>query len=277
VTTDAAIWVKGLQKSYKDLHVLRGVDFDVAPGSIFALLGSNGAGKTTVVRILSTLLKADAGTASVDGFDVARQPANVRESISLTGQFAAVDEILSGRENLVLVAQLRHLKHPGKIADGLLERFSLTDAAARKVSTYSGGMRRRLDIAMSLIGNPPVIYLDEPTTGLDPEGRVEVWHAVKELARHGTTVLLTTQDLDEAEQLADRIAILHRGRIIVNGTLAELKQLLPPAKVEYVEKQPTLEDVFLALVGDDGKDDNDSDAEKAATTDTPGGRRSKEQ
>ena len=242
--------MRGLEKSYKKLHVLRGVDFDVARGSIFALLGSNGAGKTTVVKILSTLLKADAGTASVNGFDVATQAADVRDSISLTGQFAAVDEILSGRENLVLVARLRHLKDPGAIADDLLERFSLTDAAARKVSTYSGGMRRRLDIAMSLIGNPPVIFLDEPTTGLDPQARIEVWQAVKELAEHGTTVLLTTQYLDEAEQLADRIAILHQGRIIVNGTLAELKQLLPPAKVEYVEKQPTLEDVFLAIVGD---------------------------
>ena len=249
-----AIHVRGLEKSYKELDVLRGVDFDVARGSIFALLGSNGAGKTTVVKILSTLLKADAGTASINGFDVATQPANVRESISLTGQFAAVDEILTGRENLVLVARLRHLEDPGTIADDLLDRFSLTDAAARKVSTYSGGMRRRLDIAMSLIGNPPVIFLDEPTTGLDPQGRIEVWQAVKELAGHGTTVLLTTQYLDEAEQLADRIAILHEGRIIVNGTLDELKQLLPPAKVEYVEKQPTLEDVFLAIVADDGKD-----------------------
>jgi ABC-2 type transport system ATP-binding protein len=249
----AAIHVRGLEKSYKTLGVLRGVDFDVTRGSIFALLGSNGAGKTTVVNILSTLLKADAGTASVNGFDVATQAADVRESFSLTGQFAAVDEILSGRENLVLVAHLRHLKDPGAIADDLLERFSLTDAAARRVSTYSGGMRRRLDIAMSLIGNPPVIFLDEPTTGLDPQGRIEVWQAVKELAEHGTTVLLTTQYLDEAEQLADRIAILHGGRIIVDGTLAELKQLLPPAKVEYVEKQPTLEDVFLAIVGDGGK------------------------
>ncbi|WP_422935628.1 ABC transporter ATP-binding protein [Sinomonas sp. P47F7] len=244
-----AIHVQGLEKSYKKLEVLRGVDFDVARGSIFALLGSNGAGKTTVVKILSTLLKADAGTASVNGFDVAAQPAEVRESISLTGQFAAVDEILSGRENLVLVAQLRHLKNPGAIADGLLARFSLTDAASRKVATYSGGMRRRLDIAMSLIGNPPLIFLDEPTTGLDPQARLEVWQAVRELAQQGTTVLLTTQYLDEAEQLADRIAILHGGRIIVNGTLAELKQLLPPAEVEYVEKQPTLEDVFLAIVG----------------------------
>jgi ABC-2 type transport system ATP-binding protein len=244
--------------------VLRGVDFDVTRGSIFALLGSNGAGKTTVVKILSTLLKADAGTAGVNGFDVATQAAHVRESISLTGQFAAVDEILSGRENLVLVARLRHLKDPGTIADELLERFALTDAAARKVATYSGGMGRRLDIAMSLIGNPPVIFLDEPTTGLDPQARIEVWQAVKELADQGTTVLLTTQYLDEAEQLADRIAILHEGRIIVNGTLAELKLRLPPAKVEYVEKQPTLKDVFLSIVGDNGKD-GDAPAMTAAS------------
>lgn len=246
------IEVRGLEKSYKDLRVLRGVDFDVARGSIFALLGSNGAGKTTVVRILSTLLKPGAGTAVVNGFDVVRQAAEVRESFSLTGQFAAVDEILTGRENLVLIARLRHLSDPGRVADDLLARFSLTDAGARKVSTYSGGMRRRLDIAMSLIGDPPVIFLDEPTTGLDPQARLEVWQTVKELAGHGTTVLLTTQHLDEAEQLADRIAILHQGRIIANGTLSELKRLLPPAKVEYVEKQPTLEEVFLAVVGDDG-------------------------
>jgi ABC-2 type transport system ATP-binding protein len=249
------IRVQGLEKSYGKLEVLRGVDFDVERGSIFALLGSNGAGKTTVVRILATLLKADAGTASVNGFGVSAQPANVRESFSLTGQFAAVDEILSGRENLVLVARLRHLQDPGAIADDLLDRFALTDAGARRVSTYSGGMRRRLDIAMSLIGNPPVIFLDEPTTGLDPEARIEVWQAVKELAGRGTTVLLTTQYLNEAEQLADRIAILHQGRIIANGTLTELKQLLPPAKVEYVEKQPTLEEIFLAIIGDDAKSD----------------------
>jgi ABC-2 type transport system ATP-binding protein len=246
-----AIRVQGLEKSYTKVRVLRGVDFDVARGSIFALLGSNGAGKTTTVKILATLLKADAGTASVNGFDVAAQAADVRESISLTGQFAAVDEILTGRENLVLVARLRHLKDPGKIADDLLARFQLSDAAGRRVSTYSGGMRRRLDIAMSLMGNPPVIFLDEPTTGLDPQSRVEVWNSVKELAGQGTTVLLTTNTLDEAEQLADRVAILHQGRIIANGTLAELKQLFPPAQVEYVEKQPTLEDIFLAITGDD--------------------------
>lgn len=172
----------------------------------------------------------------------------MRESISLTGQFAAVDGLLSGRENLVLIARLRHLEAPGVVADELLDRFALTEAARRRVSTYSGGMRRRLDIAMSLIGDPPVVFLDEPTTGLDPQARLEVWRSVRELAGQGTTVLLTTQHLEEAEHLADRIAILHEGRIIVDGTLAELKAMLPPATVEYVEKQPTLEDVFLAIV-----------------------------
>jgi ABC-2 type transport system ATP-binding protein len=255
MTTRPAIRAQGIEKSFKDLHVLRGVDFDVTSGSIFALLGSNGAGKTTLVRILSTLLKADAGAASVQGFDVAGKPGDVRESISLTGQFAAVDEVLNGWENLVLVAKLRHLNNPAGIADALLARFSLTDAGNRRASTYSGGMRRRLDIAMSLIGNPPIIFLDEPTTGLDPQARIEVWQTVKELAKGGTTVLLTTQYLDEAEQLADRIAILHKGTIIQDGTLTELKQLLPTAEVEYIEKQPSLEDVFLALVGDTAETD----------------------
>jgi ABC-2 type transport system ATP-binding protein len=249
MTTTSAIEVAGITKSYGDHAVLRGVDLTVPAGTIFALLGSNGAGKTTVVRILSTLLRADAGTAAVNAYDVATQPAKVRESISLTGQFAAVDEILTGRENLVLVAELRHLKDPGRIAGELLARFDLTDAAGRRVATYSGGMRRRLDIAMSLIGNPPVLFLDEPTTGLDPQSRIEVWRTVQELAGHGTTVLLTTQYLEEAEQLADRIAILHEGRIIAEGTLAELKRLFPPAEVEYVEKQPSLEDIFLAITG----------------------------
>jgi ABC-2 type transport system ATP-binding protein len=246
---EPAIRVRGLEKAYDGLEVLQGVDLDVARGSIVALLGSNGAGKTTVVNILSTLLKADAGTATVNGFDVVAHGAEVRESISLTGQFAAVDEILTGRENLVLVARLRHRPDPGRIADDLLARFELTEAAQRRVATYSGGMRRRLDIAMSLIGGPPVIFLDEPTTGLDPQARLEVWRAVRDLAGKGATVLLTTQYLDEAEHLADRIAILHQGRIIADGTLAELKRLLPPAEIEYVEKQPTLEEVFLAVTG----------------------------
>jgi ABC-2 type transport system ATP-binding protein len=246
----AAISISGLTKSYKKLEVLKGVDLEVERGSIFALLGSNGAGKTTLIKILATLLHADAGVASIEDVDVASAPAAVRELISLTGQFAAVDEKLSGRENLLLVARLRHVAKPGDVADALLARFSLTEAGGRKASTYSGGMRRRLDIAMSLIGEPKVVFLDEPTTGLDPEARLEVWAAIRELAGKGTTVLLTTQYLDEAEQLADRIAILHEGRIIVNGTLAELKKLLPPAKKEYVEKQPTLEEVFFAITKD---------------------------
>jgi ABC-2 type transport system ATP-binding protein len=244
-----SIQVKGLQKSYKQLHVLKGVDFEVEKGSIFALLGSNGAGKTTIIKILTTLLKHDAGTATVNGFDVVAKPDDVRQSISLTGQFAAVDEILTGRENLIMVARLRHLHDARPVADDLLNRFGLTDAADRRVSTYSGGMRRRLDIAMSLIGKPQIIFLDEPTNGLDPEVRIEVWKTVKELAGSGTTVFLTTQYLEEAEQLAGKIAILHEGKIIANGTLAELKKLFPSAKVEYVEKQPSLEDIFLAIIG----------------------------
>ena len=226
-----SIQVQGLQKSYKNLPVLQGVDFDVKKGSVFALLGSNGAGKTTIVKILTTLLKQDGGTATVNGFDVAVKPDDVRRSISLTGQFAAVDEILTGRENLIMIARLRHLKDPNHVADELLNRFSLTEAADRAVATYSGGMRRRLDIAMSLVGKPQVIFLDEPTTGLDPEGRIEVWKIVKELANNGTTVFLTTQYLEEAEQLADQIAILHEGKIIANGTLADLKKMFPPANM----------------------------------------------
>jgi ABC-2 type transport system ATP-binding protein len=247
--TEKAILVKGLKKSYKQLDVLKEVDFDVEPGTIFALLGSNGAGKTTIVKILTTLIRHDSGTAIINGFDVALKPNSVRHSISLTGQFVAVDEILTGRENLVMIARLRHLNNPRQVADDLLNRFGLTDAADRRVSTYSGGMRRRLDIAMSLVGKPQIIFLDEPTTGLDPEVRIEFWQIIKKLADGGTTIFLTTQYLDEAEQLADRIAILHEGRIIVSGSFEELKKLFPPAKVEYVEKQPTLEEIFLAIIG----------------------------
>src|SRR5579875_89917 len=244
-----AIQVNGVRKSFKATQVLKGIDFEVRRGEIFALLGSNGAGKTTTINILSTLLKPDGGNASVCGYDVTRQPEKVRESISLTGQFAAVDGILTGRENLMLIANLRGVPNARKTADTLLSRFGLRDAANRRAASYSGGMTRRLDIAMRLVGTPSVIFLDEPTTGLDPEGRLEVWKTVKALADGGTTILLTTQYLDEAEQLADRIAILHGGKIITTGTLAELKEMFPPAKVEYIEKQPTLEEIFLAIIG----------------------------
>lgn len=247
--SNVAISVKGLKKSFKDKEVLKGVDFDVKRGEIFALLGSNGAGKTTTVHILSTLMKAEGGELAICGFDVQRQPDRVRQSISLTGQFAALDGMLTGRENLMMIAKLRGVSNPTQVADNLLTRFSLTDAANRRADQYSGGMKRRLDIAMSLIGTPAVIFLDEPTTGLDPEARIEVWETVKELADGGTTILLTTQYLEEAEQLADRIAILHEGKIITTGTLTELKEMFPPVKVEYIEKQPTLEDIFLAIIG----------------------------
>lgn len=303
-----AIQVKGLKKSFKDTDVLKGVDLEVKRGDIFALLGSNGAGKTTIVKILTTLIKQDGGAAAVNGYDVADKPGSVRQSISLTGQFAAVDEVLTGRENLVMIAKLRHLRNAREAADDLLHRFHLTEAADRRVATYSGGMSRRLDIAMSLIGKPQLIFLDEPTTGLDPEGRIEVWKTIRELAGNGTTVFLTTQYLEEADQLADRIAILHGGRIVAEGTAADLKKMIPHGHVElrfhdgaaaeqaravltgydaipqegaptlsvvtdgsvrqmadiltrlekagvqaaeYAQKLPTLEDVFLAIVGED--------------------------
>lgn len=245
----AAITVRNLKKSYKTVKVLDDVSFEVERGSIFALLGANGAGKTTAIKILSTLLTEDAGTIEICGYNVRQNPEKIRECISLTGQFAAVDGMLTGKENLELIAKLRRVANPSTVADELLERFGLTDAGSRRADTYSGGMVRRLDIAMSLIGLPQIIFLDEPTTGLDPEARIEVWKTVSELAKNGTTILLTTQYLEEAEQLADKIAILHKGTIIANGTLDELKKLLPPAKKEYIEKQPTLEEIFLAITG----------------------------
>ena len=247
--TAPAILVEDLTKSFGSVDVLRGVDLQIPAGSVYALLGSNGAGKTTAIRILATLTEPDGGSAAVAGYDVVTDAEQVRQAISLTGQYTAVDDVLTGRENLALVARLRHLPDPSRIADDLLARFSLTDAGSRRAGTYSGGMRRRLDIAMSLVGSPSVVFLDEPTTGLDPEARAEVWRAVEQLAAGGTTVVLTTQYLEEAERLADRIAILHGGRIIVEGTLEELGRLLPPTRVEYVEKRPTLEEIFLAVVG----------------------------
>lgn len=229
---EAAIQAKSLRKSYKNVAVLEDVSFSVQKGTVFALLGSNGAGKTTTINILTTLIKADGGAATVAGHDIAARPDKVRKEISLTGQFAAVDNRLTGRENLRLIGDLRHVADPAGTAAGLLRRFGLEEAADRGVSTFSGGMRRRLDIAMSLIGSPAVIFLDEPTTGFDPEGRNEMWRTIRKLAEGGTTVFLTTQQLEEADELADDIAVLHRGRIVASGTAGELKRLVPGGLIE---------------------------------------------
>jgi len=203
-----------------------GVDLDIQKGSIFCLLGSNGAGKTTIVKILSTLLKADSGEASLCGYDVKKNANQVRSAISLTGQYAAVDGLLTARENLRMVGRLSHVQDASSKTDALLEQFSLTNAADRPVSTFSGGMRRRLDIAMSLIGKPEIIFLDEPTTGLDPQSRIAMWKVIREMAGTGVTVFLTTQYIEEAEQLADHIAVLHQGTIIAQGSAQELKSML---------------------------------------------------
>lgn len=235
-----AITVTNLKKSYKKNAVLKDVSFTVEPGTIFALLGSNGAGKTTTINILTTLIPGDGGIATVGEYNVAKNPEKVRSMISLTGQFAAVDEMLTGRENLILIADLRHTGNSAKVASDLLKKFDLTDAADRRVQTYSGGMRRRLDIAMSLIGNPPIIFLDEPTTGLDPQARNDMWRTIKSLASSGTTIFLTTQYLEEADELADMIALLHKGTIVASGTARELKKLVPSGLVEFTfhdEKQ----------------------------------------
>ena len=243
------IQIKGVKKAYNAVEVLKGINLEVEQGDVFALLGSNGAGKTTLIRIMATLLKADAGGVVINGYDIEKNPGDIRGSISLTGQFAAIDDILTGRENLQMIAKLRHLKNSNQVADELINRFGMSEAADRRGITYSGGMKRRIDIAMSLVGNPKIIFLDEPTTGLDPEARLEVWKIVKELSAVGTTIFLTTQYLEEAEQLADKIAILHGGKIIALDTLEGLKKLFPPAKVEYIEKQPTLEEIFLTIIG----------------------------
>jgi len=228
---DKIIEVKNLKKSFKQNQVLKGVDFHIYKGKIFALLGSNGAGKTTCVKILSTLTKADSGSATICGYDVFKQANDVRGRISLTGQYAAVDEMLTGRENLHLISKLKHLPDFNKQTDKLLALIHLEDAADKLVAEYSGGMRRRLDIAMSLLGNPQVIFLDEPTTGLDPQNRIAMWDMIAKLAENGTTILLTTQYLEEAEYLADHIAILHDGVITAEGSPEELKKILPIGEV----------------------------------------------
>jgi ABC-2 type transport system ATP-binding protein len=257
--TQTAISVTNLQKSYKNVPVLEGLTFRIRKGTIFALLGSNGAGKTTVINILTTLLKADGGEAKVGGFDVVSHASDVRKHISLTGQFAAVDEVLTARENLVLIAQMRHDQNPARTAEKLLEQFDLTDAADRRTATFSGGMNRRLDIAMSLIGHPSVIFFDEPTTGLDPQSRNMMWQTIKALAAAGTTVFLTTQYLEEADQLADRIAILSQGQIVAEGTAQELKKLLPHGQIEFrFHNLKQLREATKLLNGHDLVHDNDA-------------------
>jgi len=228
-----AIVTTGLRKSFGDHVVLDGIDLNVPRGTVFSLLGANGAGKTTTVKILSTLISADGGSASVAGHDVTAEPDAVRAAIGVTGQFSAVDNLLTGRENLILMADLYHLGRTAgrKRADELLELFDLVEAGGKLVATYSGGMRRRLDLAMTQVGSPQVIFLDEPTTGLDPRGRRGMWQIVRELVTDGVTIFLTTQYLEEADELADRIAVLHRGRLVAEGTAAQLKRRIPGGHV----------------------------------------------
>lgn len=258
-----AIEVTGVAKSYGDQTVLRGIDLTVPTGTVYALLGPNGAGKTTMIRILSTLLPADAGQARVAGFDVQREPDGVRRSIGVTGQFSAIDELLTGRENLRLMADLAHLpaREAGARVDELLGRFGLADAADRRTATYSGGMKRRLDLAMTLVSRPRLIFLDEPTNGLDPRSRRDLWQIVRELLADGVTIFLTTQYLEEADQLAHTVGLLDDGRLVAEGTPAELKARAGGE---------TLDDVFLALTGHpataDENADGNADGDAAETT-----------
>ena len=265
---NSIISVSDLKKSYKGHAVLKGVSFEVKKGGIFALLGSNGAGKTTTINILATLVKADEGSASINGHNCFTHKNGVKKSISLTGQYATVDGLLTGRENLLLIGKLKQIKNPAATADSLLEKFNLSESANKLASAYSGGMRRRLDIAMGLIGDPDVIFLDEPTTGLDPQNRLAMWELVKEMSATGKTIFLTTQYLEEAEALADYIAVLHEGKIAAEGTPAELKDLLPSGMIKlsfantaYLEKSKSIlspyrianisnEDIHLSVLTD---------------------------
>lgn len=262
-----AIIVKDIKKSFKDVSVLKGVSFTVEKGSVIALLGSNGAGKTTMINILTTLLNADSGTAIVNGFDVAKQADDVRKQIGLTGQFAAVDDMLTGRENLIMFAKLWHLPRPKKIAADLLATFHLEEAADRAAMTYSGGMRRRLDIALSLIGTPPIVFLDEPTTGLDPQSRNAMWDIIRDMTKRGITVFLTTQYLDEADQLADTIAILHEGRIVTQGTPSQLKHRITERHMELKFSTAVLRATAKKLLASYGVTEDTTEGTLTVTTD----------
>ena len=250
-----AVCVTGLRKAYHDNVVLDGVDLDIGEGEVFALLGPNGAGKTTTVRILSTLIPADAGTATVLGHDLRTGAGAVRAGIGVTGQFSAVDNLLTGAENLLLMGRLLHLPAARARATALLERFDLVEAARRLPATYSGGMRRRLDIAMTLMGRPRLIFLDEPTTGLDPRSRHTMWQLIRDLATEGVTILLTTQYLEEADQLADRIAVLDHGRIVADGTPAELKRRIPGAHIRLRFTDAASLDAAAGALPDGTRDD----------------------
>ncbi|CAL9489214.1 Daunorubicin_doxorubicin resistance ATP-binding protein DrrA [Streptomyces sp. enrichment culture] len=255
--TSLAIAANGLRKSYGDKTVLDGIDLAVPEGTIFSLLGPNGAGKTTVVKILSTLITADAGELRVAGHDLAADPQAVRAAIGVTGQFSAVDGLITGEENMLLMADLHHLsKREGRrVAAELLERFDLTEAAKKPASTYSGGMKRRLDIAMTLVGSPRIIFLDEPTTGLDPRSRHNMWQIIRELVTGGTTVFLTTQYLEEADELADRIAVLNDGRIAAEGTADELKRIVPGGHVRLRFTDPTAYHHAVSALREASRDD----------------------
>jgi len=266
--TAPMIAASGLTKSYRANHVLRGLDLEVGRGEIFAMLGPNGAGKTTTVNILTTLITPDAGTASIAGIDVVRQPERVRGVISLTGQYASVDEFQTGEENLSMMARLAHLggrAGRARIAE-LLERFDLEDAARRRVETYSGGMRRRLDLAISLIAKPPVVFLDEPTTGLDPRSRAQMWAVVQELANAGTTILLTTQYLEEADQLADTIAVIDGGSVIARGTAAELKRGVSGDHIELTFGDQRSFDAAMRLIIDGSHSDDETRSIRVPTS-----------
>ncbi|MER7709600.1 ATP-binding cassette domain-containing protein [Streptomyces werraensis] len=256
--TDLAIAANGLRKSYGDRTVLDGVDLAVPEGTIFSLLGPNGAGKTTAVKILSTLVAADAGDVRVAGHDLAADPQAVRAAIGVTGQFSAVDGLITGEENMLLMADLNHLpKAEGRrVAAELLERFDLADAAKKPASTYSGGMKRRLDIAMTLVGGPRIIFLDEPTTGLDPRSRHNMWQIIRELVTGGVTVFLTTQYLEEADELADRIAVLHEGRIAAEGTAEQLKRIVPGGHVRLRFTDPAAYRTAAAALTEASRDDD---------------------